>query len=222
MTNNINGHSGKGPTAGNPNKFNSVFESRKRRKTHETSSPRKPGPSDLSRQGFFDGSIDLTNEESDLPSRSSTATGESEDSLNLGAAERSKRIVDDGRATRLLKADRRGGEPSKLVNIDTETDPIDEFPGKAKKETKVLSMARNFELNGGKPHTPKLRFNQSNPLDSLPPVNHRPKACLFTEEEGCLADTLITRSSLLAPLSLGRRSLRMGPKARGQRLLCYL
>jgi hypothetical protein len=128
-------------------------------------------------------------------SHSSTVADDSEDSLNLGAAERSKaRITGDGHATRRLRADNRGGESSKVVNSDTETEPIDEFPSQPKKGGKVQRIVQNIESNGGKPHPPKLRLGPSNPLDSLP-TNHKPRVRHFTEGESRLADTRVTRQS---------------------------
>lgn len=123
-------------------------------------------------------------------SHSSTVADDSDDSLNLGAAERSKtRIADDGRATQRLKADHKGGESSKAANSDMETESIDEFPSQPKKRGKVHSMVRNLERNGGKLHPPKLPLTSSNPLSLLPP-NHKPKVRL-TEEEGLLTNILV-------------------------------
>jgi len=222
MANNIDGHPGKGPsvpTKGNPNSHRSVFEplhEPKRRKTQETSSPRKPGPSGHSKRAFLDKPIDLTKDDAELVSHISTVADDSDDSLNLGAAERSKaRIAGDGRATQRLKADHGGGESSKAVDTDTETEAIEEFPISTGEPTmvkgkggRVRAIARNFELNGGKPDPPKLPLNSGNPFNPLSLANRKPRVRLFTEEEGWLSDTLITRRSRTSQ-SPSPRGLRM-------------
>ena len=163
--------------------------------------PRNPGPSILSKPDPLDKPIDLTTDDAELVSHGSTVADDSEDSLNLGAAERSKaRIVDDGRATQRLKADRRGGESSKVVNSDTETEPIDEFPSQQKKGGKVQSIVQKIERNGGKLLAPKLQLAQGNPLSSLS-ATHKQKVRLFTEGEDRLADKRVTRQNQTPPPS---------------------
>ena len=189
----MDGHPGKGPsvvTKGNPNSHRSVFELQresKRRKTQETSSSRKPGPSDLSKRVFLEKPIDLTEDDAELVSHISAVADDSDDSLNLGAAERSRvRIAGDGHSTQRLKADHGGGESSKAVDTDTETEAIEEFPVPTMAKGKVgmvRAIARKFEHEGGKPHPPKLPLNSGNPFNPLLPANPKPKVRLFTEEE---------------------------------------
>ena len=194
---------------------------RKRRRTQDTSLPRKPEPLPLVRRGPFDKPIDLTRDDAELASHSSTAADDSEDSLNLGAEERSKaRIASDGRATRRLKAGHRGGESSRVVNPDSETEPIEgsssqpiEESSSRPKKGKVHSMVQNIERNDVGSRPPKLQLIPDNPLNSLP-VNHKPKVRLFTEGEGRLADTRATRQSPTPPLN--GRYLHMDRKARGK------
>lgn len=186
FSNNIHDRPSKGPSApvpGNPNSHRTVFSGqsreRKRRKTEETSSSRQPGPSTLPNQGLSDRQIDLTKDDVELVSHSSTVADDSEDSLNLGAEERSKiRIADDGPSTRRLKADRRGGESSKAVNPDVQTEPIEEYPS----QLKVKSMVQRIEQHGGKPQ--KLALGWQNPLDHVSPTNRKQKVRLFIEKEG--------------------------------------
>ncbi|KAF9649916.1 hypothetical protein BDM02DRAFT_1697764 [Thelephora ganbajun] len=139
VTNNINGYSGKGPTVpatGNPNSNGSVFtqSQSKPQRTQRTSFLKKPGPPGPSRQGFIGKPIDLTKDDAEPVSHSSTVADDSEGSLNLKETEPSStRIADDGRATKRL----RSGEPSKAVGADTETEAIEEFPVQTRKGGKV-------------------------------------------------------------------------------------
>ena len=141
--------------------------------------------------------IDLTKDDAELASHSSTVADDSDDSLNLRAEEPPKmRIADDGRATQRLKEDHRGGGPSKAVDVDTEIEQIDEFPVLTRKEGKVRNMARNIEEGkvrgmarnpehtGGKSHAPKLDLSTSNPLASLLTGKPKSKVRLFTENGG--------------------------------------
>jgi hypothetical protein len=216
---------------GNPNSSGAVFNSshaQKRRKTRKTSPPRNTGPSSLSKQ------IDLTKEDAELVSYSSTVADDSEDSLNLGTAERSRsRIAGDGRATQRLKADCGGGESSKAVDTDTETEAIEDFPVPTRKPAVVggkggvvRNMVRDYESNNGKSRAPKLNLNSSNPSNPLNPLSSgKPRLkvrFLFTEEEGWLADILIPRRSRTTPPSLSPRPLRMGRKAGGKMRMSYL
>jgi len=206
------------PITGNPNSCHAVFTpDRKRRRTQDTPFPRRPGPPPPPRRGPPDKPIDLTKDDAELVSYSSTAADDSEDSLNLGAAERSKaRIAGDGRATRRLKAGQRSGESSKVVNPDSEMEPIEEFLPQPKRGGRVKSMVQNIERNGA--HPPKLQLFTENPLNSLS-VSRKLKVRLFTEGEGRLADTRVTRQSPTLPPS--SRYLHMGRKARGKSYLAY-
>jgi len=98
------------PSKGNPNSRGSVFEpwgDPRRQKTQKQSSLRESGPSGLSERSFLNKPIDLTKDDAEVVPHNSTIIDDSNDSLNPGAAERSKtRIADDGSATRSLKADR--------------------------------------------------------------------------------------------------------------------
>ena len=184
LTNNLNARSSRAPplptAGGNPNSYRTVFDVQshesKRRKIDETSSSRQPEPFRLSKRGLLGGPIDLTGDDAEVASYSST---DSEDPLNLGAEERSKskaRIVRDGPFTRRLRTDHRGGESSKVVDSDPHTGPIQESASKGK--------VRGFVhiIEGGQP--PKLQLNSENPLDSLSPASRKPKVRLFIEEEG--------------------------------------
>ena len=203
---------------GNPNSHRTVFNDPsplhepKRRKTQETSSPRKLGSSTLSKPK----PIDPTKGDAELVSHGSTVA-DSDDSLNLGAETRSKpRIAGDGSATRRLKADHGGGESSKVVNSDTETEPIDEFPSQPKTGGKVRGIVENIERKSTKPHPPKLQLVSNNPLNLLL-ANNKPKVRLFTEGEGRFADACIFRQSPAPP----PRYLHMDKKARGNLYLAY-
>lgn len=173
--------------SGNPNSVRGVFNptpASKRRKTEEGPSPINPGTSGLPKRSRVDKPIDLTKDDA---SHSPTVTGDSDDSLNLGAAERSKpRIADDGRATQRLKAERRGGRSSKTADTDTEDEPIDEFPAPTKKPVKekgvVRGIVQNLESRNGQV-PPKLPLNSYNPLKSVPPGKPGPKVRLFFAEE---------------------------------------
>jgi len=187
MVNNLHSPSGGGSGAlptGNPNRKGSVFDSPqepKRRKTQKMQPQKRlvlPGPSE---QGPGDKTIDLTNDDGEPVSLSSTAADDSEDSLNLGAGERSRtRIVSDGRATRSLRADRAGGEPSRTVGAGTEiVEPIDEFPVHGGEAGRVRRIRWKFE---NKSYPPKLQLHQSNPLGSLQPANYRSRVRLFIGE----------------------------------------
>jgi len=187
----------------------------------------KPEPLPLVRRGPLDKPIDLTRDDAELVSHSSTAADDSDDSLNLGAEERSKaRIASDGRATRRLKAGHRGGESSKVVNPDSDTEPIEgsssqpieESSSRPKKRGKVQSMVQNIERNGVGSRPPKLPLTPDNPLNSLP-GSHKPKVRLFIDGEGWLADTRVTRQSQTPPPS--SRYLQMDRKARGKPCLAY-
>ena len=115
-------------------------------------------------------------------SHSSTAADDSEDSLNLGAEKWSKaRITGDGRATRRLKASPRGGESSDALNLDTEKEPIEEYPPQPRKRENVQTVIPNVEHK----HAPQLQSTSGNPLDSLSPVTLKSKVGFLPEEEGC-------------------------------------
>lgn len=114
---------------------------------------------------------------------------DSDDSLNLKSGKHPRlRIAGDGPDTQRLKAGRRGGESSKAVKSDPDTDAITEYT--AKEERIVPNLIRKFERNGRKPHIsngrdphiPKLPLEEGNPLKPL--VNHKLKVRPFTEEEG--------------------------------------
>jgi len=231
MANNIDGHPGNGPSVStivNPNTHRSVFEplrEPKRRKTQQSSSPRNHGPSGLSKRAFLDKPIDLTEDDAELVSHTSTVADDSDDSLDLRTAERSKaRITDDLRAIQRLQVCHGGGEPPKAVDADTETEAIVEFPlptGESMmvkgKGGRVPGVMRNIESrNDGKIHTHGSPPNPSEPLNSLPPESHKPKVRLFTEEEGWLTNILITRRSQTRSLSPSPRCLRMDRKASGK------
>ena len=129
------------PVTGNPNSGRNVFNGspheHKRRRTSF------PGPS---RREILGKPIDLTKDGAELASHSSTVADDSDDSLSLGATERSKaHIADDGRATQHLKADHRGGKSSRIANSDTETEPLDELPSQPKKGGKAQSIVQNLE-----------------------------------------------------------------------------
>ena len=227
MTDNLRGHTSKVSSMqsrGNPNSSATIFIPKtKRQKTQKTSPPINPGPSGPSKRNSFDKPIDLTTDDAEPLSLRSAVLDDSDDSLNLGAAERSKpRIANDGRATQRLIAERRGGEPSKVVDTDTETEAIEEFPVPEKKSVKekggvVRNLVRGIESRNGR-DPPKLALNLNNPLASIPSgksgLRVRP---LFTEEEESLADILIPRRSQITFSS--PRSLR---KAGGKICLPYL
>jgi len=189
----MDGHPGKGPSVlakGIPNNHRSVFELRresKRRKTQETSSPRKPGPSGLSKRGFPGKTIDLTKHDVELESHISTVADDSDDSLNLRRYK--THIADDDRATQRLKADHRGGESSNAVDMD-EAEAIENFPVPTGETTTVkgkrgmiLALVQNVVWNTEKLPAPRSPLNPSNPLNPLPSAYRKPKVRLFTEEE---------------------------------------
>jgi len=230
MANNIDGHPGNGPSVStivNPNTHRSVFEplrEPKRRKGQQSSSPRKPGPSGLSKRAFLDKPIDLTEDDAELVSHTSTVADDSDDSLDLRTVERSKaRIADDLRATQRLQACHGGGQSS-AVDADTVTEVIEEFPVSTgepmmvkEKGGRVPGATRNIESrNDGKIHTHGSPPNPSEPSNSLPPESHKPKVRLFDEEEGWLTNILITRRSQTTSLSPSPRCLRMDRKASGK------
>lgn len=190
MTDNLRVRPSKGPpvqTGGNPNSIRTVFgppPAPKRRRTEKGTSLTNPGTSRLSRRHSVDKPIDLT--EDDIR-HSPTLIDDSDDSLNLGAVERSKsRIANDGRATQRLKTEHRGGESSKTAGTDTESESIEEFQAPTKKPVKekvgvVRDRIKDFEsLNGGAP--PRLKLDLSNPLKSIPPRKPKPNVCPFINE----------------------------------------
>jgi len=182
MADNLHSPSGGGSGAlptGNPNRKGSVFDipqETKRRKTQKMQPQKRlvlPGPS---KKGPGDKMIDLTNDDGEPVSLSSTAADDSEDSLNLGAGERSgTRIAGDGRSTQRLRADRAGGEPSRTVGAGTDIEPIEEYG-----ETgRVRRITRKYESNS---HPPKLQFHQSHPMGSRHPANYRSRVRLSIGE----------------------------------------
>jgi len=180
--------------AGNPNSNRSVFDPpSKRRKTQKTSTPINPGPSGFPKRSSVDRQIDLTKDEVELAPHNLTVAEDSDDSLNLRATEGSRpRIANDGRATQRLKAGRRGGESSEVVDTDTETDPIDEYVEPRRKlvtpkgeRGKVRGIVQNIESRGGRESGPaKLSLGPSKPVMSLPPRRHPLKVRLFFIKEG--------------------------------------
>ena len=121
--------------------------------------------------------------------RSSTAADDSEDSLNLGAEKRSKaRIAGDGRATQRLKAGPTGGKSSDVINSDTETELIEEYPSQPRNKGKGQTIIRNIESK----NAPKLQLTSNNPLDQLSPVNLKSKVDFLAEEEGFRLTHLLT------------------------------
>lgn len=136
-------------------------------------------------------------------SHSSIVTDDSEDSLNLGAEKRSKtRIASDGRATQRLKADPRSGKSSEVLNSDTETEPIEEFPSQPRKRGGVVKdLVRSFERNDA----PKLQLTSDNPLNLLPLANHKPKVGLHPSGE--LLTDMLAASRGLPPQSRSPRGL---------------
>ena len=182
----------------NPTSRHDVFvHDRKRRRTRDTSLPTKPEPLTLVRRGPLDKPIDLTRDDAELVSHSSMTADDSEDSLDIGAAERSKaRIASDGRTTRRLKAGHRGGESSKAVNSDSETGPIEGSSSRPKREGKVQSMVQSIERNGVGPRPAKLRLHPDNPLNSLP-VSRKPKVhILLKGKVGWLIHGLLEKAQL--------------------------
>jgi len=206
--------------AGNPNGKRSVFEMpNKRQRTQKISPSINSGPSG-SKQSSVDRRIDLTNSDAESSSRTPTVAEISDDSLNLGAEKRSSsRIVNDGRATQRLKGSHRGGESSKAVEMDSETEAIGSFPEPKWMRMKgkgvhVQNMVRNFESrSGGGAHPPKLELTSGAPL---PPTKHNPKVRLtFIEDRrGRTGADLISRRGQTTTFSPSPRILPMGRKAR--------
>ena len=169
----------------NPNSDRTVFipPPNKRRKTLKTPPPINPGPLSLSKRSSVERHIDLTKDEVGLGPHSSTASGDSDDSLNLLPP--SSRIANDGHATRRLKAGR--GESSKAADSDAEAEAIEEYPEETKKRMtpkdrggKVQGIVQNIESrNGGEVRRPKLHLNSDNPLVLFPPSKHKTKVRLF-------------------------------------------
>ena len=183
--------------SGNPNTTRGVFITEppnKRRRTEEKSPPINPGPLGHSKRSSVDRHIDLTKDEVELGSHSLTVSEESDDPLNLGAKPRpNPRVVNDGRATRRLRAGRRGGESSKAVDTDEEAEAIEEYPEGTKKRMvpkerggKVQGIVKNIESrNGGESHTPRLPLVPS--VQLLPP---KPKVRLSFIEDGAGLDCI--------------------------------
>jgi len=179
--------------AGNPNRSRGVFDPpSKRRRTHETSPPINPGPSGPPKQIFVDGQIDLTSNDVESISHTPTVADLSDDSLNLGTEKQSSsRIANDGRATQRLKTSHRGAAPSKVVDTDSETEPIDSFPEikwgrrmmpEEKKGEKVGKIVRDIESRGaGESHPRRLDLRSGPPV---PSTKHNQKVRLIFTGEG--------------------------------------
>lgn len=172
MSNNLGNHSTKGPpppSAGNPNSGASVFtRAPKRRKTQNTPSSTNSGSSDVSKHRSVDRAIDLTEDDAEPPLHGPTAADDSGDSLNIRPAGQSRsRIADDGRATRRLRADHRGGGSSKAADPGMETDEIEDFPGPTtakEQKGKVRNMVQALEYrSGGRSTAPRLNLAPDHP-----------------------------------------------------------
>jgi hypothetical protein len=150
-------------------------------------------------------------------SYSSTDTDDSEDSLDLGADNRSKvRIAGDGRATQRMKAGPGGGKSSEILNSDVETEPIEEYPPHARKKGKVQTVIRNIERKGA----PKLQLSSDYPLDLLPPADLKSKVGFLAEAEGFRLTRLSPNAEKVYPLNHEAHAIYKPFERRGESFAC--